>query len=159
MEGDSPFGYLAELGVDLTTILHGEQQFDYLELAYADDVVSVESRIADVYAKRGGALEFVVRLTDFKRDGELLATPRSQGQDQRSCERELGTARPRPHPRRALRVPLAILAQPVCTGQSRWPRPRVMAWFGIPLVRARRSGWRAAGAARRPGRPAGRCRR
>ena len=52
---------LADLGVPIASILHGEQGFDYHRLAYAGDVVTVDSRIADIYDRKSGALEFIVR--------------------------------------------------------------------------------------------------
>lgn len=52
-----------EIGIELSRILHGEQSFTYHRLAYAGDVLSYDSRIADIYDKKNGALEFVVRET------------------------------------------------------------------------------------------------
>ncbi|CAB3777488.1 hypothetical protein LMG28688_00372 [Paraburkholderia caffeinitolerans] len=52
-----------EVGIDVSRILHGEQSFTYHRLAYAGEVLLFESRIADIYDKKGGALEFVVRET------------------------------------------------------------------------------------------------
>ncbi|BFG72531.1 MaoC family dehydratase N-terminal domain-containing protein [Paraburkholderia terrae] len=52
-----------ELGIQLSRILHGEQSFTYHRLAYAGDVLRFESRIADIYDKKNGALDFVVRET------------------------------------------------------------------------------------------------
>ncbi|SBT54948.1 MaoC family dehydratase N-terminal domain-containing protein [Micromonospora narathiwatensis] len=73
MEGPDPWGYLAELGVDLRRVLHGEQSFTYHSMMHAGDTVALRTRIDDVYAKRGGALEFLVRRTDVIRDGDLVA--------------------------------------------------------------------------------------
>ncbi|NLP60673.1 MaoC family dehydratase N-terminal domain-containing protein [Paraburkholderia sacchari] len=56
-------GWRQELGIELARILHGEQSFTYHRLAYAGDVLCFESRIADIYDKKGGALQFVVRET------------------------------------------------------------------------------------------------
>lgn len=52
---------LANLGVPIADILHGEQRFAYHRVACAGDTIRVDSRIADIYAKKGGALEFIVR--------------------------------------------------------------------------------------------------
>jgi acyl dehydratase len=41
--------------------LHGEQGFAYHRMAYAGDVLSFEQRIEDIYDKKGGALDFVLR--------------------------------------------------------------------------------------------------
>lgn len=77
LEAPDPFGYLAGLGIDLRFILHGEQSFSYQRLAYAGDQLSLRDRITDVYVKRGGALEFLVKQTDISRDGEPVAQSRS----------------------------------------------------------------------------------
>ncbi len=77
METDRPFGYLEALGVDLRFVLHGEQSFDYHAMAYAGDELVLQDRITDVYDKRGGAMEFVVKETEVHRAEELLATARS----------------------------------------------------------------------------------
>lgn len=62
----NPFGWLAELGVDLSKKTHAQQSFVYHKLAYANDSVVFHRRIVDVYTKKGGALEFVVKQTDVK---------------------------------------------------------------------------------------------
>ncbi|WP_432837455.1 MaoC family dehydratase N-terminal domain-containing protein [Dactylosporangium sp. CA-092794] len=77
LEAPDPFGYLDRLGVDLRFVLHGEQSFTYHRLAYAGDQLTLTQRIVDVYAKRGGALEFLVRETDVTRAGEPVAQGRS----------------------------------------------------------------------------------
>jgi acyl dehydratase len=73
MEEPNPFGYLEELGIDPVTVLHGEQAFEYLALAYAGDTLTYSTYISDVYEKKGGALQFLVRTTEIIRDGELVA--------------------------------------------------------------------------------------
>lgn len=77
LEAERPFGYLEALGVDMRFVLHGEQSFDYRQLAYAGDELVLQDRIADVYDKRGGAMEFVVKDTEVHRGDELVATARS----------------------------------------------------------------------------------
>lgn len=73
-ESPNPFAYLTDLGVDLRRVLHGEQSFTYHSLAYAGARVTLQPRIADVYTKKGGALEFLVKRTDILREGgELVA--------------------------------------------------------------------------------------
>jgi acyl dehydratase len=73
LERPDPFAFLASIGVDLRRVLHGEQAFAYERPAYAGDRLTFASRIADVYDKKGGALEFLVRETDVTRDGEAIA--------------------------------------------------------------------------------------
>jgi acyl dehydratase len=52
-----------ELGIVPSRVLHGEESFSYHRMAYAGDTLHFETRIADIYDKKGGALEFVVRDT------------------------------------------------------------------------------------------------
>jgi acyl dehydratase len=62
------------LELDLNRILHAEQAFTYHRMAYAGDTLSFETKVADVYDKKGGALLFVVtetRVTNQK--GEHVA--------------------------------------------------------------------------------------
>ena len=65
LEMDQPNpGALRELlGIDYRRILHGEQHFCFHAMAYAGDQLRFEPRIADIYDKKGGALEFVLRET------------------------------------------------------------------------------------------------
>ena len=52
---------LADLGIPLSKMLHGEQSFRYLQPVCAGDTVTVQSTITDLYDKKGGKLEFVVK--------------------------------------------------------------------------------------------------
>ncbi|WP_439605629.1 MaoC family dehydratase N-terminal domain-containing protein [Hydrogenophaga sp.] len=52
---------LAELGIPLSKLLHGEQSFRYLQPVVAGDTVTVQSTITDIYDKKGGKLEFAVK--------------------------------------------------------------------------------------------------
>ena len=63
METPDPYDWFARVGLELPRVLHGEQQFSYHAMAYAGDTLRFESRITDIYDKKGGALEFVVRET------------------------------------------------------------------------------------------------
>lgn len=73
LELPNPLGWLAELGGDLTKTTHAEQEFRYLKMAYAGDSLVFQRRVIDVYTRKGGALEFVVKRTDVMRGDELLA--------------------------------------------------------------------------------------
>jgi N-terminal half of MaoC dehydratase len=73
LELPNPLSWLSDLGGDLTKTTHAEQGFVYHALAYAGDNLMLERRIVDVYTKKNGALEFVVKQTDVKRGDELLA--------------------------------------------------------------------------------------
>jgi N-terminal half of MaoC dehydratase len=73
LELPNPLGWLAELGGDLTKTTHAEQAFIYHTMAYAGDSLMLHRRVVDVYTKKGGALEFVVKQTDVRRGDETLA--------------------------------------------------------------------------------------
>lgn len=73
LEAPDPLGYVEELGIDLRTVLHGEQTFDYHQMVHAGDIVRLSSSIVDVFTKKGGALEFLVKKTEFTRADELVA--------------------------------------------------------------------------------------
>jgi acyl dehydratase len=65
---------LADLDIPLSKLLHGEQSFRYRQAVCAGDTVTVQSSISDIYDKKGGKLEFVVknsRVTNQR--GELVA--------------------------------------------------------------------------------------
>lgn len=78
MESPDPAAIRDLLGMDYRTLLHGEQGFHYHRMAYAGDTLTFEQRIEDIYDKKGGALEFVVRGTRVsnQRD-ELVAELRA----------------------------------------------------------------------------------
>ena len=63
MESPDPAAIRNLLGLDYRRLLHGEQGFSYHRMAYAGDVLSFEQRIEDIYDKKGGALDFVLRKT------------------------------------------------------------------------------------------------
>jgi len=52
---------LADLGIPLAKLLHGEQSFRYRKPVCAGDTVTVQSTITDIYDKKGGKLEFSVK--------------------------------------------------------------------------------------------------
>ena len=53
--------WLNDLQVPIAKLLHGEQSFSYGVPACAGDTVSVRSKVTDIYDKKNGALEFVVK--------------------------------------------------------------------------------------------------
>jgi len=63
MESPNPAAIRELLGMDYRRLLHGEQGFTYHAMAYAGDTLTFRQRIEDIYDKKGGALEFVVRKT------------------------------------------------------------------------------------------------
>ena len=78
MDGPHPAAIRELLGLDYRRLLHGEQQFSYHAPAHAGDVLTFEPRIDDIYDKKGGALEFVVRSTRVSNQhGALVAELRA----------------------------------------------------------------------------------
>ncbi len=63
MESPNPGALRDLLDIPVPKVLHGEQRFNYHAMVYAGDTLTFEQRIADIYAKKGGLLEFVVRET------------------------------------------------------------------------------------------------
>ena len=52
---------LDDLQIPLSKLLHGEQSFSYHKPACVGDTVTVRSVVSDIYEKKNGALEFVVK--------------------------------------------------------------------------------------------------
>lgn len=78
MDGPNPAALRDLLGLDSRRLLHGEQKFVYRAPAYAGDLLRFEPRIDDIYDKKNGALEFVVRCSQISNQrGEPVAELRS----------------------------------------------------------------------------------
>lgn len=78
MERPDPYDWFQEVGLDLPKVLHGEQSFVYHRTCHAGDVLDFESQIEDVYERKGGALEFLVKRTRVAdRHGNPIADLRS----------------------------------------------------------------------------------
>ncbi len=63
MEANQPFLILADMGIDKTRSVHGEQHFTYHKPIVAGDVLVGQQRIVEMYDKKGGALTFIVTET------------------------------------------------------------------------------------------------
>ena len=63
MESPNPGALRELLDIPVPKVLHGEQRFAYHAMAFAGDTLTFEPRITDIYAKKGGLLEFIVRET------------------------------------------------------------------------------------------------
>jgi acyl dehydratase len=63
---------LADLEIPIARILHGEQGFTYHKAICAGETVTVQSRIADVFDKKNGALEFLVKHAEARNDNDEL---------------------------------------------------------------------------------------
>ena len=74
METPNTAGMRETLGIDFSRVLHGEQGFTFHRMAHAGDKLTFSQRIVDIYDKKGGALEFIVRHTDVNNArGERVA--------------------------------------------------------------------------------------
>ena len=72
------FEVLDTLSIHKDRILHGEQGFIYHRVPVAGETVVVTTTVEDIYEKKGGRLEFVVRVSEVRTDdGELVAELRS----------------------------------------------------------------------------------
>jgi len=78
LESGAVTSLLETLELPIQKILHGEQGFTYLKPVCAGERVTVRSKIADIYDKKGGALEFVLKSSEVRNSsGELVAELRS----------------------------------------------------------------------------------
>ena len=74
MEAPEFLPLLDLLNMDIARILHGTQEFEYYEPICAGDRITITGRIADMFEKKGGALEFVVMEYRYtNQEGELVA--------------------------------------------------------------------------------------
>ncbi|OUS32806.1 acyl dehydratase [Thalassotalea sp. 42_200_T64] len=63
MDVPEPFGNYEKLGISLKKLLHANQSFEYFNAAVVGDVLTFNSVVEDIYAKKGGALEFLIENT------------------------------------------------------------------------------------------------
>jgi acyl dehydratase len=78
LDSGAAFRLLQELQIPIAKVLHGEQSFTYHGTACAGDTVTVRSTISDIYDRKNGALEFVIKTSRAtNQSGELLAEMRS----------------------------------------------------------------------------------
>jgi len=74
MDVPNPFENYESLGVSLQKLLHANQTFEYYNAAVAGDVLTFSSFVEDIYAKKGGALEFLIEKTKVvNQDGLHIA--------------------------------------------------------------------------------------
>lgn len=59
MARSDPFAKYVAMGIDLNRMLHAGQNFEYLAPICAGDTVTLETRVKNIYEKKGGTLEFV----------------------------------------------------------------------------------------------------
>lgn len=78
LDSGSVDGLLHMLQIPIAKLLHGEQGFVFHKPVCAGDSVTVRSRLEDIYDKKNGALEFVVKTSRaINQNDELVAEMRS----------------------------------------------------------------------------------
>lgn len=78
LDSGAMFERLDAMAIPLGKLLHGEQGFEYFAPVVAGDTVTVRTRVADIYVKKNGALEFVEMLAQVSNQrGEHVANLRS----------------------------------------------------------------------------------
>ena len=60
MDNPNPRRVIELLDISLARVLHGEEHFDYFSPICVGDEITSESKIVDIYEKKGGLLEFVI---------------------------------------------------------------------------------------------------
>ena len=58
-EKDNPYDFLDELGIEIDRVLSACQNYIFYNLIFAGDLISMKSRISDIYDKKSGKLQFV----------------------------------------------------------------------------------------------------
>jgi acyl dehydratase len=74
LEQPDPFAWITDLGVDMSTVLHGTQSFSYDAMAYAGDTLTVRSSLTGLQDKKGGAMQLLERSSVVTRGDEQVAT-------------------------------------------------------------------------------------
>lgn len=73
LEIPDPLYWMSAVGIDITSTMHGGQEIVFHKMVFAGDSLLLKRRIVDVYTKKGGALEFIVKRTDIMRGDDLVA--------------------------------------------------------------------------------------
>ena len=58
-EQDNPYQYINDLSVNMKNVLHAGQIYKYHSLVFAGDIITMASKIKNMYDKKNGSLEFV----------------------------------------------------------------------------------------------------
>jgi len=66
MEQEKPYQYLEDLNIKMERLLHAKQMYSYHKPVYAGDTITMDSKIANMYDKKEGTLQFVVFESHFK---------------------------------------------------------------------------------------------
>ena len=71
IEGEKFSEKYGPLGMDLSKLLHGAQDFDYYGSTYAGDNLTFQAKIVDMFSKKDGALDFLIEETIVKNQNDL----------------------------------------------------------------------------------------
>lgn len=78
LDSEVSWQLLTDLQIPIAKLLHGEQSFSFNRAACVGDTVTVRSVISDIYDKKNGALEFVVKTSRAtNQQDELVAELRT----------------------------------------------------------------------------------
>lgn len=78
LDSGTVFKLIEDLEIPVANLLHGEQAYTYHGPVCAGDTVTLRSRVSDIYEKKNGALEFVVKSSRAtNQSGDLVAELRS----------------------------------------------------------------------------------
>ena len=77
MDKDEPFDYIATMGCDFGKMLHGEQIFTYYKPVYSGDTLDFDGQVTDIYDKKNGALQFIVKDVKVSRQGDPVCDLRT----------------------------------------------------------------------------------
>ena len=74
LDGPELLPVLRLLDMDIARLLHGSEAFEYFDMIFAGDSISVTVSLVDLFDKKGGVLEFVVLESSFtNQNGKLVA--------------------------------------------------------------------------------------
>lgn len=54
------------MGIDLQKLLHGEQRFEYSGDVCAGDIITISSKIVDIFTKKNSSLDFMIEEMNVK---------------------------------------------------------------------------------------------
>jgi acyl dehydratase len=78
LDSGAAFRLIEDLQIPIAKLLHGEQTFIHHRVACVGDTVTVRSIVSDIYDKKNGALEFVVKTSSaVNQRHELVAELRT----------------------------------------------------------------------------------
>ena len=65
MEQEKPYQYLTDLNIKMECLLHAGQEYTYHVSVHAGDTITMVSKIADMFDKKNGSLQFLVFISIY----------------------------------------------------------------------------------------------